>query len=495
MITGHAWPAPTYQTDPVRFARECLRVRDPKDPSKLIPIRLTGKQVDILNAIRDHKRVTVCSGHKVGKSMTAAIIALWFYCSFDDARVIMSSTTARQVDAILWREVRQLYTRAAKPIDGELHELARSGLKSTDFREIVGFTAKEAEAVAGVSGANLLYIVDEASGVPDLIFEAIEGNRAGGARIALFSNPTRTEGEFFRSHCDEQTKKFWHQIHVSSEDVVNEGIPGLAEQAWVELKREEWGEDSPLYKVRVKGEFVLGEDGKVLTLHAIGEAQNRWYETTAEGRLYVGLDPAGDGDAGDESVWAARRGNKIVELRARRGQSEDAHVALTLQFLRDLRIPREPPPVVVVDREGAVGARVYGALRAYADAHPEAFELLPVRASDAAVREPRIYGRLRDELWANLRQWLREGGAIPEDDKLARELHAPEWTSDIRGRQKVTEKKELRKALGRSPDRADAVALAVWDSPVLAPAAAGEHGTPDDPTDTADVDRTFDPYT
>src|SRR5690606_31880088 len=142
----------------------------------------------------------------------AGLLAHWFYGSFDDARVIMTSTTARQVDQILWREVKMLRARSGwcvackrgnqrrreeNPINPELiarpcqhsalirevpGELARTGMKSADFREIVGFTAKEAEAVAGISGRNLLYIVDEASGVAQAIFEAIEGNRAGGAR-------------------------------------------------------------------------------------------------------------------------------------------------------------------------------------------------------------------------------------------------------------------------------------------------------------------------
>lgn len=457
-----------------------------------------SRQIEILEAVRDHKRVAIASGHKIGKSHTAAILALWFYCSFPDARVVLTSTTSRQVDQILWREIRMMHARATRRIDGELHDLARSGLRS-GFREIVGFTAKESEAVAGISGRNLLYLPDEATGIPDAVFEAIEGNRAGGARLCMFSNPTRTEGEFARAFLDEAKKPFYHTIQVSSEESPNvtagrELVPGLALADWIEEKRAEWGEDSPLFKVRVKGEFVLGEDGKVITLHAIGEAEKRWAETPAEGRLFMGLDPAGEGGVGDESVWAPCRGAKILELVAERGLTDEAHVARTLAVLNAHRGPREPVPVVIVDREGAVGARVYGQLRAYADANPTAFELVSVRASDRAVREPAVYDRLRDELWANLAAWFREGGAVPEDARLEAELHAPAWYSDLRGRQKVTDKRDLRKALGRSPDRADAVTLAVWRPTVLAPTAAHETGVTDEPDDVRDVDRTFDPY-
>ena len=149
------WPSPRYQSDPVAFFREVLGV----EPWE--------KQVEICEAVRDHKRVAVASGHKVSKSHTDAGIALWFYCSFPDARVVMSSVTSRQVDQILWRELRMMRARSKREIDGDMHELARSGFKAPDFREIVGFTAREAEAVAGISGSNLLYILDEASGIPE----------------------------------------------------------------------------------------------------------------------------------------------------------------------------------------------------------------------------------------------------------------------------------------------------------------------------------------
>jgi len=203
---GITFPSPIYLAEPVRFSRE------------IIGVEPWAKQVEILEAVRDHPRVAIKSGHKVGKSHSAAQLALWFYCSFEAARVVMTSTTSRQVDEILWRELRMMLARSGRCVsckaelldnpaariprpcphsslvDGDLGDLARTGLKSDDFREIVGFTAKQGEAVAGISGENVLYIVDEASGVPKEIYEAIEGNRAGSARLALFGNPTKNEG-------------------------------------------------------------------------------------------------------------------------------------------------------------------------------------------------------------------------------------------------------------------------------------------------------------
>lgn len=547
---GIRWPDRRYWEDPVRFAEEILGMRT------------WSAQRRILEAYVRHKRVTVRSGHKIGKSNTAAIIALHFYCSLDDARVVFTSTTARQVDAILWRELGKIRSKAGccltcreacraarrpepRPcahsslIGGTMNSLARSGFRADDFREISGFTARDAEAVAGISGANLLYIPDEASGIDDAIFEAIEGNRAGGARIVMFSNPTRTEGEFYLSHTDKAMKLdasgapvvdadgkpvgFYYAIQVSSEETPNvverrDVIPGLASWEWVDEKRLEWGVDSPLYKVRVKGEFVTAESGKIISIALISEAEGRWEDASEEGRLHIGLDPAGDGVNGDETAWAVRRGQRVIKVTARRGLSVDGIVEETLGLIRTHRNGHEAVPIVAVDVEGEIGLKVAAKLALHESQKPGELgelELRRVKASTRIGRPP--YERIRDALWGNLRDFLRHGGAIPEDAKLAKELHAPAW-HEITGTElvKVTPKSDLRKALGRSTDRADAVALSVWEAvtfrigtedrddqeeadaaPAAAPdalvRAAATSGDDEDDDELA-ADRVFDPY-
>lgn len=474
---GITFPSPVYQADPVRFSREILGVEP------------WHKQVEILEAVRDNMRVAVKSGHKCGKSHSVAQIALWFYCSYEAARVVMTSTTSRQVDEILWRELRMMLARSGRCtdckaeikrnpaariprpcphsslIDGELADLARSGLKSDDFREIVGFTAKQGEAVAGISGENVLYIVDEASGVAREIYEAIEGNRAGSARLLLLGNPTQNSGEFYDAF--NAKARFYVGITVSSEETPNvvageKVIPGLASREWIDEKKDEWGEKSALYLVRVKGEFAEHEEGKLFSLHEIGQAEERWHVTPAEGRLYIGLDPAGERGQGDEIMFAPRRGLKLLELEPHRGLNEEGHLAVLLRMIARLRLPRETP-VVVIDREGEIGSKVNRAIRDYADAHPLEFEVVSVRASDRSLRQPELYPRMRDALAASLAAWFDAGGAIVEDAKLAKELHSLEWKQQADGRAKVTDKVTLRKILGRSPDRYDALALSVWE--------------------------------
>jgi hypothetical protein len=544
MVTAETrivFPSSRFRDDPAAFCREVLG------------FELWAKQVEILEAVRDHRRVAVRSGHKVGKSSGAAALALWYWASYPDARVVMTSTTSRQVDQILWRELRMRVARAGRCLaciaqdpDGrriprpcphstiivdDVHtvcgELARTGLRSDDFREIVGFTAREAEAVAGVSGKHLLYIVDEASGVPDVIYEAIEGNRAGGASILLIGNPTKTSGEHYEAF--RKKKHLYHCITVSSEETPNalSGqclVPGLAEREWIEEKKLEWGEDSPQYKIRVKGVHAENEDGCIFSVHAIVSAEQRWHELALEsserrvyrGRLWLGIDPAGATGTGDESAFCARRGPMVLRLVTMRGLTAEAHTAHALGMIADLEEPEdrtfETCPVVVIDRSGSIGAELYGTLRARLGTYEAVgaappFVLVGVRSSEKPERKPDHYGTLRDELAASTEAWMREGGAIPEDTKLAAELHALRWVEDQRQRLKVTPKDELRKMLDRSPDRYDALALAVWEpawlrpgfvrgaaqsAPETAPSATGHPA----PVHRAheDTERALDPY-
>lgn len=474
----------SFKDDPVGFAREILGFT----PSRA--------QRRILEAAVTRRKISIVSGHKVGKSTALAVLALWFYCTYPGARVVLTAATDRQVNGIIWREVRRLVrgARVAIPGGDSIHELARSGLTNpAGFEEIRGYTARQAEAIAGVSGPAIMYLVDEASGVPSSIFEAIEGNRAGGnAWVILISNPTRAEGEFYESHHGRSHEAIgdagYYAIRIDSRESPNvtdewremeewnprleawekriTPIPGLADPDWIAEKKAEYGEESAFFKVRVAGQFVLAEESKAFPLSLIAEMQTRYETTEPTGKLWIGVDPAGDGDGGDESGFAPRRGKKILEVRARSGLSPQGHIDQILDIIA--KYPAPGTPVVVIESEGEAGWKVYTEVLAFARKTGK-FEVARVRTSDRAIRQPLIYDRVRDEMWAAARAWGREGGAIPPDVKLEKDLHAPEFKSDIRGRLKLTPKKDLKKAdmLGRSPDRGDAVVLACWEPRAL----------------------------
>lgn len=474
------WPNLRYASDPIGYCEHVLGFEP------------WARQREIIEALRDHPRVAALSGQKTGKTRLAAAAALWFYGTVPSGRVFLVAPRAPQIQNIIWPEVSQLHRGSGRclecrtdapegprpcphagPLDGDMSTLATTGLRGTpDGRTIVAVTAKTIEALAGYSGPQL-WIIDESSGVEDHVFDVIDGNGLGGGLKALYlGNPTKNKGRMFEIFNSPKRVAGYVRVQMSSveaaaaRDRQGRSFGFLAKQTEIDERRELWGEESALYKVRVLGQYALNEDGAVFSVTAIAEAIERWEDDPGEGRLFIGVDPAGGSGLGDESVFAVRRGTKILAIIACRGLDEDAHLREIMTLIEEHKRDRETP-VVVVDREGSIGsvlhARIMQHLSRYRAPVRAPWEYVPVKASLAAERMPQAYPRVRDELIANLEKWFRTG-SIPDDDKLSKELNAISWIEQIDQRLKATPKDELKKVLERSPDRMDAVALACWES-------------------------------
>lgn len=496
-----SWPSPKYQRDPVGFAIEVLGVK------------MTDALRNFLEALRDNRNVTWRSGHKTGKTTAFAIAALWFWCTFPRACVPITAVKEDQITFGVWKEIRRLCRGAKVPIGVEPHTSCRAGLHDLrDDRKIWGMTAQRAEGVQGISGPNVLVLVDEASGVPDPVLEAIGTSTAGSGgtvRLAYAGNPTRTSGGFYRSHKTEKEK--WFVLHTSSEDTPNargatgdDVVPGLAGPEWIAEWKANPGEDSPEYAIRVKGEFNSGFEGKIIPVELIDMAEAAWDGAELAGQLQIGIDPAGDKTTGDATAMGVRRGMKVSTILTWRALTTDGIVENALGLLRTHRIAREPKPRIALDAEGYIGAEVEQKLKAHLATHPEDFELVVVRGSKPRWGSLK-YDLVRDELWGNLRDWLEAGGAIPARSMLREDINTPEFKMvpcrDKRDRLSATPKKALRQLLGRSPDEGDALTLTVYGFAGVATEAEEEQaqaatheGLADDDDDGPDVDHVFNPY-
>lgn len=249
---------PEYANDPCGYTRDVLGVR------------LWRDQRRILESIAESRRVAVSSGQKNGKSSSFVCAALWWAGTRRRGRVMLTAPTNPQVDTVLWTELKRIVydpdnlradgKRVADVLGVEPAMKPQTGMQWPDGREIIGRVSDSPAATQGFSGPEVLIIADEGSGIPDPIFEAHEGNTAGGGRILTASNPVINHGWFFRAFHSEA--QHWTRLTLSSEDTPNitgaeEPIPGLADREFIESTAAKYGgRESPFYKVRVLGEFA-----------------------------------------------------------------------------------------------------------------------------------------------------------------------------------------------------------------------------------------------
>lgn len=411
--------------------------------------------------MQEHDRVAVRAGRKVSKTTAGVAAAIWW--AMRGGKVMFTAAAHATLVDPVWIELARLAPRVGLSVP-----LApTTPIRTPSGGRIVGRQAARAENLQGPSGAESLYVIEEASGVRREIVEAIEGNVAGGGKILMLGNPTQLSGAYYDAFHRE--KNAWHTIHLSSRDSPNVKagrviIPGLAVSSWIEQMEAKHGKDSPFVSIHVDGEFPTSGANSVIPLSLINEAQERWHASKPVGRLSIGVDVARSGD--DESVIQPVRGYHAfapTALRDQTGPSLGAHALETANELRE----GDESVTINVDVIG-VGASVFDWLNEHA---PSWVIVNGINVAERATSDDEKHGtgpryhRLRDQLAFGIRHWLEEGGSLPPSDEQRADLAALTFRFDANGRYHVASKDELREMLGRSPDHGDALGLALYAPP------------------------------
>lgn len=390
-----------------------------------------------MRATATFRRVAVRSCHHSGKTWTAAALVHWFLRAFDPSLVITTAPTDRQVKEVLWNEIGILQRNSGLP-----GNLLTTSLEVSPTQRAFGFTTTTPERFQGWHCENILVVVDEASGVPEPIYEAIEGCLTGpNAHELLIGNPNNASGTFYEAFRSDLYQKF----HISAEEVPEQLLPG----AWAEERRREWGEDSPVYQVRVLGKFPVQGVDNLFSLADVEAAQER---ECPEGKpLEMGVDVARYGDA--ETFVYVRKGGAVVYAEGWKGKDTVWTTGRVMEIAR-----RFPGVLVKVDDIG-IGGGVLDPLLA------NKVHAVGVNVGEAAS-DPEYYANRRAEVYMGLAQRFKDGDiSIPKDDMLlVDQLCAIKKGYTTRGQMKLPTKDDFRKersvtAKWRSPDRADALAI------------------------------------
>lgn len=433
---------------------------------------LWSKQVQIAESVRDNRQTAVRSCHGVGKSFLASRLAAWWIDAHPPgtARVVTTAPTGPQVQAILWTEINTAAERArarGNPLLGRINEVEwKIG------RKLVGLGRKPSDynqnAFQGIHAKFVLVVLDEACGIPKHFWTAAKAMATGEyCRILAIGNPD-DPGSYFAEVCDTLA---WPTIEISAFDSPNftgEKVPraladALVSHAYVEGMAREYGDGSPIYLSKVKGQFPEdAKDGvvRLSKLRACCLPRESAHPAEALTPVELGVDP---GAGGDQAVIRERRG--VVAGREWTTQTQDSEelVDLVVESINETGAA-----AVKVDVIG-IGWGVVGSLRRRAKQGQHSAQIIAVNVGEASTN-PKRFLRLRSQLWWEVGRGLTEdlvwdlSMLEPEDqDRLVSQLTAPKYELDAARRIVVEKKEETKKRLGRSPDNADALLLAFFD--------------------------------
>lgn len=418
----------------------------------------------------------ISSGHGIGKSAYVSFLILWAISTFEDARGVVTANTEAQLKGKTWAELAKWHRLA---INKHWFTLTATALYSADpahektWRvDMVPWSERNTEAFAGLhnEGKRILLVFDEASAIPDAIWEVAEGALTDANTEIIwcaFGNPTRNTGRF--KECFGRFRHRWGSEQIDSRLV--EGTNKEQLQKWVD----DYGEDSDFVKVRVRGLFPSASMKQFISVTDVDQAYGRelrpeQYEFAPK---ILTVDPAWEGD--DEFVIGMRQGLAFRILRSIPKNDNDVQMAGLIASLED----EHKADAVFIDAGYGTGIVSVG------QTLNRNWQLVWFGGES----NDKGYLNKRAEMWGLAKAWLKSGGAIPKDPGLHSELIGPETVPRMDGKIQLESKKDMKARGLPSPNRADALVLSfafpVAARPKYGTAARGQVQSEYDPFDSS----------
>lgn len=268
-----------YASHPVEFVEDIIGATPDEEQAK------------ILRSLAANTMTTVRSGHGVGKSTVEAWSVIWFMTTRPFPKIPCTAPTQHQLFDILWAEVSK-WLRHSKALSKELvwtkEKVYMRGYPEEWFA--VARTASKPDALQGFHAEHVLYIIDEASGVDDTIFEPVLGALSTpGARLLMCGNPTQLSGFFYDSH--HKNRASYSTFHIDGRK------SSRVSQDFINTIIRMYGEDSDVFRVRVAGDFPLQEDDIFIPLPLVERSiMTEYMPSKGPPTIHIGCDVARFGD-------------------------------------------------------------------------------------------------------------------------------------------------------------------------------------------------------
>jgi hypothetical protein len=403
-------------------------------------------------------RIGIGAGRGPGKTALIAWIVNWFMSTRYQAKGIVTANTKQQLDNATWREIKKWWgmsrnmgmfnmTATAMKHSDPVHDIWRT--------DAVTWNIDNPQAIAGQHEQQIMTVFDEASTIPAPIWEYAEGsNTTPGSIQIVCGNPNLGSGRFYDAVYGKD--KRWIRFTIDCEKAA------MVKKGWVQEIREYYGEDSDFWRVHVKGQPPQSSATQLLTYDEVVESTKRVLHESSyiyEPKI-MGVDVA-DGGADRHSI-IKRQGLAAYGLKKFSSSAYD--------FIRILgsEIDSWQPDAVFIDAINQ-GSVVIAALR-----ERGYWTVREVKGSNSALDGGHFYNK-RSENYFAMAEWIKAGGAIPDNQELIDELVVQEYLPDA-AKFQMERKEEVRKKLKElSPDAADALSF-TFAEPVMSAGAAGRNG-------------------
>ena len=382
-----------------------------------------------------------CNGS--GKDWLAARLALWWVTAHYPAKVVITGPTYRQVDDVIFNELKSAYRTAPVGLGGRLFESPRWELDESTF--IVGFSTDRPWNLQGFHSPNLMVIVTEAHAMEEDSINALY--RLNPTMMLMVGNPFATTGPFYASH--HQNRELWKTFSISALETPNvmaESVvaPGMVTLQDIRDREAEWGAESTMYRGSVLGEFVDDLADVILPLTMLRESLKS--NVTPEGPVTIGCDVARFGK--DKTVVAKCQGKHSEIIYKPQGKDLMEIAGWLGRYCVDNQVSK-----VVVDDTGLGG----GVTDRLNEVGIPGTEIIAFKGG-ASAKAPERFSNSIAEAWWVMRDWVIDGGRIPDDDSLIGQLSSRGYTIQSDRKISLTQKSKMSK----SPDEADALAMAIY---------------------------------
>jgi len=383
-------------------------------------------------------------------SALTAWLILWIMSTRPHCKGIVTANTSDQLRTKTWGELGKWKKRC---ITGHWFEWNNGrgsmNIYHLEFPEswrVDAQTCREenSESFAGLhnAGSTPFYIFDEASAVPDKIWEVAEGGKTDGEPMHfVFGNPTRNGGMFHK--CFHGQKHRWVNKQIDSRSAK------MTNKTQIKKWAEDWGEDSDFFRVRVLGRFPKASDMQFIPNDIVSSAAGRRIESLGDDPLICGVDVARGGS--DNNMIQFRRGFDAYSEKTYRIPGEKTRDSMVLvSKLTDI-FDRHKPHVIFLDETGLGGPIVDRLIQL-------GYPVQGINFGSKAINE-KLYCNMSAEMWAKMRQWLFAGGCIKNHPELESELTGRLYDHNERNQLVLERKKDMKSRGMASPDWGDALSL------------------------------------